>query len=201
MATFWENDQKKQNFDPFGGSKWPDSHPDSKVHGANMGPIRGPQDPGGPHVGPIPWTFLSGQASEVFILQTSKSSSNEHEQQYWCETRGNFLRKRLKIAILTYLGAQNEAHIPHTSKCSSNEHIKQDQCESSGNFFNHWKSFKKMVENLHFKFFGRIWDKKVSQIWPTGTIFTNTHESIHIMPVNQVSWSHNWNFLRKWPKT
>ena len=27
--------------------------PDNKVHGANMGPIWGRQDPGGPHVGPI----------------------------------------------------------------------------------------------------------------------------------------------------
>ena len=27
--------------------------PDSKVHEANMGPIRGRQDPGGPHVGPM----------------------------------------------------------------------------------------------------------------------------------------------------
>ena len=27
--------------------------PDSKVHEANMGPIWGRQDPGGPHVGPI----------------------------------------------------------------------------------------------------------------------------------------------------
>ena len=27
--------------------------PDSKVDGANMGPIWGRQDPGGPHVGPI----------------------------------------------------------------------------------------------------------------------------------------------------
>ena len=26
---------------------------DSKVHGANMGPILGRQDPGGPHVGPM----------------------------------------------------------------------------------------------------------------------------------------------------
>ena len=26
---------------------------DSKVHGANMGPIWGRQDPGGPHVGPV----------------------------------------------------------------------------------------------------------------------------------------------------
>ena len=29
------------------------SHPDSKAHGANMGPIWGRQDPGGPHVGPM----------------------------------------------------------------------------------------------------------------------------------------------------
>ena len=27
------------------------SSPDSKVHGANMGPIWGREDPGGPHVG------------------------------------------------------------------------------------------------------------------------------------------------------
>ena len=27
--------------------------PDSDVHGANMGPIWGRQDPGGPHVGPM----------------------------------------------------------------------------------------------------------------------------------------------------
>ena len=29
-------------------------YPDSKVNGANMGPIWGQQDPGGPHVGPWP---------------------------------------------------------------------------------------------------------------------------------------------------
>ena len=29
------------------------NNPDSKVHGANMGPTWGRQDPGGPHVGPI----------------------------------------------------------------------------------------------------------------------------------------------------
>ena len=27
--------------------------PDSKVHGANLGPIWGRQDPSGPHVGPM----------------------------------------------------------------------------------------------------------------------------------------------------
>ena len=29
------------------------AYPDSKVHEANMGPIWGQQDPGGPHVGPM----------------------------------------------------------------------------------------------------------------------------------------------------
>ena len=31
----------------------PQLSPDNKVHGANMGPIWGQQDPGGPHVGPM----------------------------------------------------------------------------------------------------------------------------------------------------
>ena len=36
-------------------------YPNSKVHGANMGPIWGRQDPGGPHVGPMNfaiWVWL-----------------------------------------------------------------------------------------------------------------------------------------------
>ena len=34
------------------------SHPDSKVHGANMWPIWGRLDPGGPHVGPMNSRFM-----------------------------------------------------------------------------------------------------------------------------------------------
>ena len=37
--------------------------PDSKVHGTNMGPIWGRQDPGGPHVSPMNfaiWGFVVG---------------------------------------------------------------------------------------------------------------------------------------------
>ena len=33
------------------------TNPDSKVHGASMGPIWGWQDPGGPHVGPMNLTI------------------------------------------------------------------------------------------------------------------------------------------------
>ena len=34
--------------------------PDSKVHGANIGPIWGRQDPGGPHVGPMNLAIWDG---------------------------------------------------------------------------------------------------------------------------------------------
>ena len=42
------------------------TYPDSKFHGANMGPIWGWQDPGGPHVGPMNfaiWVGLGATAS------------------------------------------------------------------------------------------------------------------------------------------
>ena len=40
-------------------------YPDSKVHGANMGPIWGRQDPGGPHVGPM--NFVIWVAIHVYL--------------------------------------------------------------------------------------------------------------------------------------
>ena len=41
------------------------STPDSKVHGANMGPIWGRQDPGGPHVGPMNFAIWDSTEQEV----------------------------------------------------------------------------------------------------------------------------------------
>ena len=46
-----------------GHTRWdvgakPEQPPDSKVHGANMGPTWGRQDPGGPHVGPMNFAIL-----------------------------------------------------------------------------------------------------------------------------------------------
>ena len=43
--------------------------PDSKVHGANMGPTWGRQDPGGPHVGPMNfaiWDVVTLEFETVF---------------------------------------------------------------------------------------------------------------------------------------
>ena len=49
--------------------------PDNKVHGANMGPMWGQQDPGGPHVAPMNfaiWEFvlsvLSGNCHDLDIV-------------------------------------------------------------------------------------------------------------------------------------
>ena len=39
-------------------------YPDSNVHGANMGPIWGRQDPGGPHVGPMNFAIWVNMQSD-----------------------------------------------------------------------------------------------------------------------------------------
>ena len=52
--------------------------PDNKVHGADMGPIWGRQDPGGPHVGPmnnVIWGLLL-QVAIKFKVQTDRLSSD-----------------------------------------------------------------------------------------------------------------------------
>ena len=46
--------------------------PDSKVHGTNMGPIWGWQDPGGPHVGPMIfaiWDYMGSLGTELIERQ------------------------------------------------------------------------------------------------------------------------------------
>ena len=40
------------------------NYPDSKVHGASMGPIWGRQDPDGPHVGPMNFAIWVGNISQ-----------------------------------------------------------------------------------------------------------------------------------------
>ena len=43
-------------------------NPDSKVHGAIMGPIWGRQDPGGPHVGPMNFAIWEYTQHQSFAL-------------------------------------------------------------------------------------------------------------------------------------
>ena len=41
--------------------------PDSKVHGANMGPVWGRQDPGGSHVGPMNFAIWNAGTERCYI--------------------------------------------------------------------------------------------------------------------------------------
>ena len=53
--------------------------PDSTVHGANMGPIWGRQDPGGPHVGPMNfaiWGDANSIAAGDMIIYVATSDDN-----------------------------------------------------------------------------------------------------------------------------
>ena len=45
-------------------------NPDSKVHGANMGPIWDQQEPGGPHVGPMSFAtiWLQRHLSHINVI-------------------------------------------------------------------------------------------------------------------------------------
>ena len=52
-----------------------DSFPDSTVHGANIGPVWGRQDPGGPHVGPmnfVIWDMYSIENMLICVLVSWK---------------------------------------------------------------------------------------------------------------------------------
>ena len=50
------------------------TYPDSKVHGVNMGPICGRQDPSGPML--APWTLLSGYMQRINELHMHDSPSS-----------------------------------------------------------------------------------------------------------------------------
>ena len=55
--------------------------PDSKVHGANMGPIWGRHDPGEPHVGPMNFAIWD---SALSIYRGHFSSYNSQKKFYHC---------------------------------------------------------------------------------------------------------------------
>ena len=55
-----------------------DNTPDSKVHGANIGPIWGRQDPAGPHVGPMKFAIwdriMPGKVIRIDMVESSRYS-------------------------------------------------------------------------------------------------------------------------------
>ena len=75
--------------------------PDSKIQGANKGPIWGPQDPGGPHVGPMNldicnttplcmriWWYLSSKILSGNILSSVCLRLSQFSQLYFMQYMG-----------------------------------------------------------------------------------------------------------------
>ena len=55
------------------------SNPDSKVHGANVGPIWGRQDPGGPHVGSMNFAIWEGLMEQKrLMLAVQNKTKHSH---------------------------------------------------------------------------------------------------------------------------
>ena len=53
--------------------------PDSKFHGANMGPIWGRQDPGGPHIGPMNFAIGGTFTAKVYYNNLIGYYFGEHQ--------------------------------------------------------------------------------------------------------------------------
>ena len=66
--------------------------PDSKVHGANMGPIWGRQDPGGPHVGPMNCAICGNIKKQSYV--TRKEYLNDVIFLYMFTIKQRFLKNK-----------------------------------------------------------------------------------------------------------
>ena len=70
--------------------------PESKVHGANMGPIWGRQDPGGSHVGPVNlaiWDnafYTAGGSIPLLLMRWWCKEPGHQQPSYWISYLGIF---------------------------------------------------------------------------------------------------------------
>ena len=63
------------------GDSVPTNTPDSKIHGTNLGPIWGRQDPGGPIL--APWTLLSGMGNWIkWVCPKTANVNIKNESQH-----------------------------------------------------------------------------------------------------------------------
>ena len=98
--------------------------PDSKVHGSNMGPIWGRQDPGGPHDGPM--NLAIWECLNILLINFSqlnitfqKSSANVHINWWQDECSASIIRTRQKMFRRVILSSEN----PFKLLCLNNNHI------------------------------------------------------------------------------
>ena len=84
------------------------NHPNSKVHGANMGPVWGRQDPGGPHVGSMNFAVwaISWETCNVWMGTTLYQNINK--QKLFTNCTAVLLCWLLKISLWLRLMWEND---------------------------------------------------------------------------------------------
>ena len=78
------------------------NYPDSKIHGANMGPIWGRQELGGPHVGPMNfaiWVYTSFSSSAKITLDYAQLFIGSTASQTHFQHIGNMTRIILEVCF------------------------------------------------------------------------------------------------------
>ena len=91
-------------------------YPDSKVHGANMGPIWGRQDPGGSHVGPMNFAIWVGhQLSAVILKLHWWHKEVVFMQSIRCSTHETIFE--MADEITWYVSASSELTFPWPCQC------------------------------------------------------------------------------------
>ena len=128
-------------------------------------------------------------ASDAHIVHTSKSTCNEYMRQHWCDF---WLIWRPKMA--PNFGPRR-VYLLHTYKSSSYELANEVSREPSK------KNHENRRKPIYWPILALFGTKNGPKIWPTRGNFSRTPQSIHNIPVNEVSWSRIKNLLRKWLKT
>ena len=118
---------------------WWSINPDSKVHGANMGPIWGRQDPDGPHVGPMNfaiWELIEAEKMAA-ISKTTVSNAFSWMKMHafrlkfhclfpinnipalvqimaWRRPGDKPLSEPMMVSLLTHIGVSRSQWVDHT---------------------------------------------------------------------------------------
>ena len=130
------------------------SIPDSKVHGANMGPIWGRQDPGGPHVGPMlaPWTLLSG--IDCPLTDMGEMNKCQITTQQWhhneCDGISNHQRLDCLLVHLFRRRSKKTLKLCLTGLCEGNQPVTNE-------FPEQWAS---NVENVSIWWHHEVWTSR-----------------------------------------
>ena len=115
------------------------THPDSKVHGAYMGPTWGRQAPGGPHIGP---TNLAIWPLQLEKLTLSSSANSTWDQcwwfSFWCLCANMWRRRRWSKVSLGHVLIDIQLLLNIVGSCRQRHSVPPWSWMLRGNSFAWW---------------------------------------------------------------